>query len=186
MFEDELEQKNYIEYYEYDAALSLAGYPYVIPLLKRFPKGITGQEMNDMPNHNFFMTEDGIVGEGVVFKCYDLVNRPWLKIISEVFSEKKQAKPERIKVPHEGPEIAIVEYFLDRGTVNKEKDKLLFEDPIMEKRHFIPRLFQEVFVAFVDDNMHGILKKYKYPKIDFRELKKACDNWVREEYKELF
>lgn len=161
-------------------------YPYLIPPLKIFPYGLEEKDLEGLTELNTFGIQEGTgFGEGVVVKRYYMGFQNWLKVIHADFSNSKQMKAEKAPVDLE-KEKQMVDYFMDAGTINKEYAKLMFEDPDMPKGKVIPRLLNQVFTAFVEDNMLAILKKFRNPTINFNGLKKLTDQAVRNLKADLF
>ena len=133
---------------------------------------------------NEFLITTGL-GEGIVIKNYDYKNRygrrTWAKILTEDF--RKNKKENRIK-NHEAKEesdveLLIINAFLTSEHVLKEKRKIE-ENYGGWSSKFIMELLNRVFDEFLNDNLHIIIKKLRYPTINFKKLKDYSNNFVKE------
>ena len=124
------------------------------------------------------------LGEGIVIKNYDFVNKygrtTWAKVLCEDFrntkskvrSENRENKDEN-PIEYEIIKLLTLEHILKEKTKIEEKydgwsDKYIFE------------LLNRVFNEFWRDNWEIILKKFKMPTISFKKLKQLSDIKVKE------
>ena len=143
--------------------------------------------MLDCANKNKFLVKEGI-GEGVVIKRYDFVNkygrRTWGKIVLNEFKQKQKNKREKGE-DGEVFEDEIVQAFLTEEFVEKEYSKIVALEGSW-RAEYIPRLLETTFKEFVGDYIKDILKKYKNPKIDFKRLKIYVSNRIKTVKPDLF
>lgn len=156
-----------------------------IPLLAKLENPTEDDIKNLLSRTGEFLISEGL-GEGIVIKNYDFVNRygrrTWAKMLTEDFlSKKKDKRGAKKEAVEQG---MTVEYeiikLLTVDQIAKEKSK------IMENRHsdtweskFIPELLNRVFNEFWRDNWEIILKKFHNPTINFKTLKTLSDNEVK-------
>lgn len=156
-----------------------------IPLLAKLENPTEEDIKNLLSKTGDFLISEGL-GEGIVIKNYDFVNRygrrTWAKMLTEDFLSRKKDKREARKTAVE--QGMTVEYeiikLLTVDQIVKEKAK------IMENRKsdfweskFIPELLNRVFLEFWRDNWEIILKKFHNPTINFKTLKSLSDTEVK-------
>lgn len=131
---------------------------------------------------NFLVTEG--IGEGIVIKNYDFVNRYgricWAKMLTEDF--KKQKDKTRAVNTAEKVENATEHNIIQLLTVEhiqKEHHKLIEAKGDWNSR-YIFELLNRVWEEFIRDNFEIILKKFRLPTINFKVLKQFSDNKVKE------
>lgn len=128
---------------------------------------------------NGYLTTDGN-GEGIVIKNYEYINRTntnihhlhWIKIISKEFLLQKQVNSKLDKlVKSNCIEKTIVKDFVTESFIEKEYAKIINDNPNIERKKLIPMLFNIIFYVFVEEESWNIIKKYKYPTINYKILK---------------
>ena len=142
-------------------------------------------------NNSTFLVEDGKgLGEGVVLKNYDFVNKygrtTWAKIVRSEFKanfHKKMGHPEM--KGKDAVELKIAEKYVTEALVDKVEAKIINAEGGWSSK-FIPRLLNTVFYDLIREEMWEILKEFKYPTIDFQLLNKITINKIKEIKKELF
>jgi hypothetical protein len=129
---------------------------------------------------NTYLIRDGEgVGEGIVLKRYDFVNKygrtTWAKIVRNEFREKHK---EEMGV---SPVVMYnQEYEMSLMLTEHVIQKVIAELQPWSSRN-IPQLLGRVWHEFVTEEMWAILKKYKNPTINF----KALHRFVIQRTKEL-
>ena len=78
----------------------------------------------------------------------------------------------------------IVDDLLTKEFITKEYNKIRIEKGWSNKN--IPELFNRVFYEFIKDEHWNIIKKYKYPKVDFKRLQQIVVLKIKELKTELF
>lgn len=128
----------------------------------------TYEQFVKLLERNNFLIEDGKgIGEGIIIKNYSFYNQygrqVWAKIITSEFSEKHSKE---MGCP-------------------KEFAKIVNEEGGWSSQN-IPMLLGRVFSELVKEEIWNIVKKYKYPKIDFKTLKSLVINKIKETKQEVF
>ncbi len=176
---------HYLSYEEYEPLLKEFSLDY-ISLIAKF-ENPAYEQLLDCANKNKFLVKEGI-GEGVVIKRYDFVNkygrRTWGKIVLNEFKQKQKNKREKGE-DGEVFEDEIVQAFLTEEFVEKEYSKIVALEGSW-RAEYIPRLLETTFKEFVGDYIKDILKKYKNPKIDFKRLKIYVSNRIKTVKPDLF
>jgi hypothetical protein len=144
---------------------------------------------------NTFLMREGCVGEGVVCKNYDYVNKwgeiVWAKYVVSEFKEKKIGKSEPKYLRDDMVEPKIVEKFLTKAMIDKVEAKIMnWRDE--DNMHtgwtgaMIPRLLGMVWHDFITEELFDALKKFKNPTIDFRYLQSCVTAKIKELREDLF
>ena len=145
----------------------------------------TQEEIMELVGKNTYLTSEG-VGEGIVLKNYDYVNKyrrqTWAKVVRSEFKEQVKRK---VKT-HKGAltESGIVQKYYTSDIPKKVYANLSVEDGWHDK--FIPRLLETSYHDFVTECIWDILKKEKSPTINFHVLRRICTERTKELMKELF
>jgi hypothetical protein len=133
---------------------------------------------------NTYLMPEGQIGEGVVCKNYDWANefgrQPWLKVVREGFHRRKVKKVER-----SATEVEIAEAFVDQHLVDKNVAKARIEVGD-DRAKIIPVVLGRVFQDLINEEVPHILKKFKMPIIDFKKLRSATVDRVKDLAPELF
>ena len=176
---EELAIPHYLTYEEYKPMLDEFGLDYVV-LMKKI-RNPQYEDLLHCAETNEFLIKDGQgVGEGIVIKRYDFINkygrRVWAKIVLNEFKEKHK----KVRTPDELENIIfedeIVQKFLTDEFIEKEYSKIKTIENGW-RAQYIPRLLNTVY---------DIIKKYKNPKIDFKRLQVYVFNRVKVVKEELF
>ena len=179
---DENGIKHYLPYDVYQPWMEEFGIEYLAPL-----KIITNPTVEDViftAENNFYLMEDGYVGEGVVCKNYDFINQfgntVWAKLVRNSFKEQHYKTMGAPESETSYIEQKIVDKYMDTMLIEKEYAKIVNEKGFWDSKK-IPMLFGCVQHAFIEDYIWNILKDFKNPKIDFKLL----NNFVIRKTKEL-
>ena len=155
----------------------------VIPLIAKLENPTQEEIVALLDKTGDFLCTEGI-GEGIVIKNYDFVNRygrtTWAKILTEDFKKQKdktRANNAEAKAEN-ATEHAIIQ-LLTPEHIYKERDKILEAYGEWSSKHIF-ELLNRVYTEFLHDNFDIILKKFKLPTINFRVLKQMSDNKVKE------
>jgi len=171
----------YITPEEYEPVLKALEIDY-IPVIAVL-ENPTYEQLVEVMNQNTFLVEDG-TGEGIVIKRFDYINQwnriVWAKIVAEEYKQEKH----KVKkdYPPDMIEIQITEILTD-AFIEKEYLKLA-EDGWNAKK--IPILLNTVFHEFINDEIWNILKKFRFPTINFKTLNYLVISRIKEVKKELF
>lgn len=146
----------------------------------------TMADIKDIAEHNHFLLPDDVIGEGVVIKPVGGWHNSngdftYGKYVRENYKKNKAAK--KVKIDEADLATIIVDTFVPVSEVEKAMAKVAL---ICQKEQFDPtskvmigRVFNMVFTDSICAECANIIKKFKYPTIDFQILKKACDAKVR-------
>lgn len=172
----------YLSYGEYAPMLDSYGVKNVITPMKVlafFDK----EKIISTAEENHFLLPDDVVGEGVVLKSYgwrDKYGRQqFLKLVLEEFKENK-GKKKVVDKDNSGVEQLIVDDFVTTSDVMKAYNKvLLMANSDSPKHKIIGITMNMVMDDLMKEEITEILRKYKYPKIDFALLKNLVNTKVR-------
>lgn len=177
---------SHVPYDDYRPMLEHRGINYIPPLATI--KNPTHEQLTRfLDKTGQFLVKDGEGnGEGVVIKNYDYRNRfgrqTWGKIVTNEFKERHHKEMGAPIVNNTlSVEEKIVDEFLSESFIEKELEKIKAENEGFWNNRFLPRLFGVVQHEFVKDHIHLILKKFKQPKIDFKQL----NVWIIRKCKEV-
>jgi hypothetical protein len=181
----------YFTYDEYKPILDFYGINYITPL--EVINNPTHGDLMRLMDQNTFLMKDGHVGEGIVIKNYNFVNKygrvTWAKMVRNEFKDQHK-KENRIQViERSNLEYEIVQKFLTESMVDKIVANIII-DQVWECKTWdsksIPRLLQTAYYDLVRECMWNIVKDFKNPTIDFKKLQFNVINRVKELRKELF
>lgn len=180
---------SYVRYTEYSSRLLSFGVNYIPPI--RIINNPTEEGITRVLEENkFLISEDAGVGEGVVIKNYDFVNRfgrtVWAKRVTNEFKEKHHKEM--------GAPESTGERLVEQDIVEK-----IFDPVIIDKVHaniasreggwrsqFIPELLGVVFYDFVREHSWDMVKTFKNPTINYKILNKFVVQEVKKQKPELF
>ena len=176
------ETGRYISYDEYTKDFEILGIDY-IPIIAKLENPTVEQIEGLLSKTGDFLLDNGL-GEGLVIHNYDFVNKygrtVWAKLLTEDYRESKQKTRQ---VNHENKAEHAMEYkiisLMTSEHIHKEYNKLIENKGSWESK-YISELLERVFKEFIRDNWEIILKKFRYPVIDFKVLRKLSNNLVKE------
>jgi len=177
----------YVPYEEYAELFDEFDIEYIPPITKI--KNPTQERLATFLEQNTFLIKDGQgVGEGIVIKNYDFVNRygrvTWAKITTNEFKAKHtKAMGVGEKKEKTGPEELIVEDYVTSDLVEKEYAKIAIDGWSSKQ---IPQLLNTVFYCLIKEESWNFVKKLKNPTIDFKRLQSLTFAKVKEIKPELF
>lgn len=139
-----------------------------------------------------FLVKDGEgQGEGIVVKNYDFYNQYnkqiWAKIVTNEFKEKNHkifGSPEINSKTN--TEQRIVDDFCTEAFIEKEFAKIVNDNNGEWNSGMIGKLLGVIYHELVVEEIWNILKKYKYPTIDFKTLNRLIINKVKMTKKNIF
>ena len=182
--ESGLSKDYYVPYNEYSKYFD-EHYKHInyIPLLKHLTNP-TFEEVKECLQHTGDWLVDNGLGEGIVLKRYDFRNNfgriTWAKMLTEDYLSKKKSTRQSNKELNESENKIEFEIskMMTTEHILKEKSKIEeIKGGWSDK--FIFELLNRAFNEFWRDNWEIILKKYRYPTINFRVLKQLCDAQVK-------
>lgn len=164
------EYKEYLDYYKID----------YIPPISIIKNATYDNLLVELNNNNFLIPDGKGIGEGIVIKNYDYINKYkrtiWAKIVTNSF-----------KTFHvtDLVEEKIVESLVDKAFVDKTYAKIVNENSGWNSK-YIPMLFGVVYHDLIKEELWDILKKYKSPIINFKILNALVIKKIKELKPELF
>jgi len=183
------ESVEYIPYETYKPMLEEFGIDFIPPIVKI--KNANYDSLIKILEQNIFLIEDGKgYGEGIVIKNYDFYNRfkrqTWAKIVTSEFKEKHV---KAMGCPNINAEVMveekIVNDFLTEAFVEKEYAKIVSENDGWQSK-YIPMLLGRIFSELVKEESWNMVKKYKYPRINFKTLNALSINKVKQVKSSIF
>lgn len=160
---DVMEDGKYLTCDEYFEDLKDCGIDF-IPVLA-LTKDSTLEQLISFVEHNTFLMQTGQIGEGIVIKRYDFVNRfgntVWAKIVRlHVKAAQKGHNP----LKSDTIETQIVDAFLTPEFVQKEFDKIAADG---WSNKLIGKFLGVTWYTFITEETFNFLRKFHNPKIDF-------------------
>jgi hypothetical protein len=181
-------EKKFMHYDDYKPLLEQYNITY-IPCLWT-AQAITIDKLLHLLTKNFYLMKDGAgVGEGVVVKNYDYVNRfervTWAKLVSNEFREKntREFGHSNIEIKTSVEE-KIVENFVTEAFIEKEYSKMILNQPWSQKR--IGELLGRIWHELVDEEAVNFVKAYKNPTINFKVLNNLTILKIKKVKNDLF
>ena len=169
---DVMNGDKYLRYEEYKPILYKYGIKY-IPLICVL-NNPTEQDILALAPKQGFLCKEGGNQEGIVIKSYDYVNKygrtTWAEVVNATLITHKNNKETKPCIEQD-----IVDKLLSVEEIEKEKNKIENFN-ITKTGELLGRVQHE----FVKDNISIILKKWKSPTINFKQLNKCIADKVRE------
>ena len=166
------EREAFVPYDKYMPWLEGLGLDY-IPLLEQVTNPSLEHLQKKMMGNTYLVRDGAGVGEGIVVKRYDFVNRfgrtQWGKLVRNEFKEDNAKVFGHQVVAMKPLEEKIAQGFVTVGRVQKVMAKMRTERDV-PMRTRIPELFGRVWHDLITEEMWGILKKHKKAVIDFGKL----------------
>ena len=176
------EEVKYLPYEEYSILLDKYNLLYLKPLAI-INNPLEDELINIMNNNKFLIKLNSGIGEGIVIKNYDYINKfgrvIWAKIVSREFKETKGVLYKKTAVNSDNIENQIVETFVTIDLCEKEYAKIELEDGGFRNIK-IPQLLDMVYYNLIKEDIYNILKKYKYPTINFKLLQRITFRKVKQ------
>jgi len=179
----------YLPYDEYKPLLEEFSIEYIPPIA--IVKGGTYEKFMKCIEKNMYLIEDGKgLGEGIVIKNYDYRNKygrqTWAKIVTNEFKDKhsKEMGAPIIETKIAVEEKIIKEYCTE-SFIEKEYAKIVTEKEGWTSK-YIPMLLGTIFYSLINEESWNIVKKYKYPTINFKTLNGMVTRKVKQVKSELF
>ena len=188
--EDNGEDFRYIPYDEYKPLLEEFKIDY-IPVLATL-ENPTYDELAKLTEENHFLIKEGMgSGEGIVIKNFDFVNKfgriVWAKLIHNEFNNGGSKVKGKIGIDDSTPiEKRIADKYLSEFVVDKEYQKIVNENPNIERKVLIPRLLNSVYYTLVTEEMWNVTKDFKNPVVNFKALQNESRNKVIQYKPDLF
>ena len=159
----------YLSYEEYKPILEEFSIDYIVPLRKI--TNPTEDRLYQYLNDNDFLIEDGKgIGEGIVIKRYDYVNKygrtTWAKIVTSEFKEKHKKELGLAETKEKTTiEDRIIEQYQTTAMIDKVKANI---ENFSSKD--ILRLINTVYYDLIREESWDFIKEFKNPIIDYKRL----------------
>lgn len=139
---------------------------------------------------NVFLIKDGEgIGEGIVLKNYDFVNRfgrvVWAKVMTNAFKMDHHVVMGAPIIGGSLIEEKIVNDYVTTHLVEKTFSKIVNDHDGWSSK-YIPMLLNLVYYDLIKEEMWDILKKNNSPRIDFKMLQRLTFAKVKELKSEVF
>ena len=176
----------YIDYLK----LYLPEIPVIPPIAECYNPTI--EQLTQLLEKNTYLIQDGKgTGEGIVIKNYQFVNKygraTWAKIVRSEFKEEHSQVMGPLKIHGKKMvEEDIVNRYCTSTLIEKTFEKIKNSDDQGWVSSKIPRLLSTVYHDLVVEEIWDIVKKFKYPTIDFRKLNQLIILKIKEIKPELF
>jgi hypothetical protein len=177
----------HMAYNEYQPMLEQTGVNYIAPL--RIIKNPQVENIMRVLDDNNFLIKDGEgTGEGVVCKNYDFFNKYgrqiWAKIVTAEFKEKHtRVMGAPSTKGTDFIEEKIVDEFLTEAMIEKTYAKIKLDEWNSKK---IPQLLGMCWHDLITECIWDVLKKFKNPKINFKDLNRFMIIKIKQTKPELF
>ena len=181
--------ESYLHYDDYSAMCSMyLPFPVIAPL--EIVSNPTLEHLTGLLDRNTYLIADGNgSGEGIVIKRYGFVNswgRPvFAKVVRNEFKERNLIAFGTPTVEmRESLESKIAIEYVTRGRILKTLEKMRDTAPLTSKR--IPELLGRVWIEIVRDETYDIIKRNKFPTINFKSFHRHVITQIKANCPELF
>lgn len=163
----------YLNYNEYQPMLEAYKIDY-IPCIATIKNGTYEQFIHQLERNDFLIEDGKGTGEGLVIKNYTYRNKygrqTWAKVVTSDFKEKHAKVMGAPEIDGKKMiEDEIVKNYCTTALIEKTFAKIENENDGWSSK-YIPQLLGRVYHDLVIEEIWGILKKYKYPSINFKTL----------------
>ena len=170
---DNEDTHGYLHYNDYVQDLMLEEINFIPPIA--ICKNSTYEQFVEQLQKNDFLIQDGKgIGEGIVIKNYDYVNKygrqTWAKIVTSEFKAKHRKEMGAPKI--EGKkliEVEIANKYVTVALCEKVKAKIENENNGFSSKD-IARLLNTVYYDVVKEESWNFVKEFKNPTINFKTL----------------
>lgn len=185
----DLETEEFLSFDEYHPMVEILSvidsvFQLVSPLA--IAKTLTPDTISKALEQNYYLMKEGELGEGIVIKRYGFRNKygrvTWAKAVRTEFTAKHIQEMGPVVInSKESLEEKIVDKYLTEHLVLKTSAKILSKYGLsteFQSKH-IPELLSTVWHDFVNEELWEIIKVYKNPTINFKQLHKLCNLKVK-------
>ena len=182
-------EDTFLSYDVYNVYLQKHNLDFIVPMFRA--ENVHFEYLLEALKKNTFLIEEGAgLGEGVVVKNYDFINKfqrtVWAKVVRQEFKEENAKAFGVNTIGLKDPvEKQIVDKFVTDAMIDKVYAKIVNEEGGWQTK-FIPRLLNTVFYDFVKEEMWEVLKDFKQPTINFRSLNAYTIQKIKSYRKDLF
>ncbi len=184
---DDGETIKYIPFDEYEPLLKEFDIDY-IPVLATIGHPTQEQLLEVMQNNHYLIQEGMGIGEGIVIKRYDYVNRygrvQWGKMINSEFTNRPKAK-QRANQKTQNIEKEVCQRYLTDFVIEKEYQKIIHSDDYNIKK-IVPRMINTLKHTLVEEDMWNIVCEYKNPTINFKDIQYEIVERLKDSKPDLF
>ncbi|MBQ7703937.1 MAG: hypothetical protein IJT73_00690 [Selenomonadaceae bacterium] len=174
----------YLRYEQYEQLLRLYGIDFIPVIAKLFNP--TEELVSRYVDHCTFLISEGL-GEGIVVKNYDFVNKfghtVWAKVKIPKVAPLQKSPP---TLPVDGVETQIIDSFLTPELIEKEFSKIIIDNGGEWNIKLFGKLLGCIWHAFISEETFAFIQKFHNPKIDFKLLNRLAVNKVKLVKAELF
>lgn len=179
----------FIPFTEYEERLKAYGLKYLAPIA--IIKNGDLDVFTKCLEKNTVLIKDGEgVGEGIVIKNYDYVNRygrvTWAKLVTNEFKDKHHKEMGAPLIGCEIVEEKIVNKLVTESLVDKVVAKIITSNDGVWSSKNIPQLIGTVFYDLVREDIWTMVKEFKNPTINFKTLSHYTTAKIKELRKDLF
>ncbi|CAB4156068.1 RNA ligase domain, REL/Rln2 [uncultured Caudovirales phage] len=179
----------FIPFTEYEENLKSYGLNYLAPLA--IIKNGDIDVFTKCLEKNTVLIKDGEgVGEGIVIKNYDYVNKygrvTWAKLVTNEFKDKHHKEMGAPLIGCEIVEEKIVNKLVTESLVDKVVAKIITSNDGVWSSKNIPQLINTVFYDLIREDAWTMVKEFKNPTINFKTLSHYTTAKVKELRKDLF
>lgn len=177
------ENERHLKFNEYESILKEFNINYIPPLA--VIKNCTYDKLIEFTKVNNYLIKDGEgVGEGIVIKNYDFINKygrnVFAKIVTSEFKEKHTKEMGASYIEMKNPiEENIVNEFVTKSLCEKEYSKIELKYNGFSNKNII-ELLNTVYYELIREESWQFIKKYQNPIIDFRTLQSLVFKKVKE------
>lgn len=179
----------YWSYEEYAPLLDAFNIEYIPPL--RILKNPQQDDLIKCLNENQYLVAEGKgIGEGIVLKNYEFVNRfgrqVWAKMVTSDFKakhNKEMGAP--VSKCTDMPEERLVDKYLTKDILDKIIANIKVECDGWSSK-YIPRLLGVAYHDLVTEHIWDFVQKEKCKKIDFTVLSRFANNKIKQLFPEIF
>ena len=151
-------------------------------------EGGTDEAFHKCTENNHYLMPGSQIGEGVVIKRYNFVNKfgrtVWAKLVRNEFKAKHQKCMGPTVITAKATiERTIAEEYVTASLVEKEYAKIALDG---WSSKCIPRLLGTVWHCLISEEAKNFIKKHRNPTVDFKLLNRYCNARVKELKPEVF
>ena len=181
---DVMENGKYIRYEDYYKDLQDCGIDF-IELFTIFAPPVKIETVMSLTKYEDFLMQGGKLGEGIVIKNYDFVNRfgetVWAKVVRERNNPPK--KSALTSIDSESVETKIIDSFLAPELIDKEFQKIAADG---WSSKLIGKFIGTTWKVFIDEETFNFLRAHHNPKIDFKLLHKLAVQKIKNVKSDIF
>lgn len=181
-----LDDNRYLSYEEYLPLLKKYELHY-IPCIQEVNNPTSEELWEICRSNNYLMKEENRVGEGIVIKNYDFLNKykrmVWAKMVNEEYNintlreKKRSLKKDKKTSVSTGVERDIIDKYCKSAFIKKEFAKLTLNQEWDTSR--LGELMKHIWYEFLREESVKFVIYFKNPTIDFKILNKLLMKKVR-------